>query len=138
MMLFSVLLVACGLPGQKPLSDLDEKDWEQLCDEYDEDVSESCEIDGVTYDVEIGGSSCDPGESVDLYAGCEDHVVDDMRDCMDAGMDDYAVKPLNQETLTEVLSRNLPTSLLVPPAPGTPGGTPSRGLHKVVLEFAAE
>ena len=62
------------------------------------------------------------------------------KQCMDAGMDDYAVKPLNQETLTEVLSRNLPSDLLAPSAPSAPS-TPSRGLaaaaaHKVVLEFA--
>jgi len=61
------------------------------------------------------------------------------KQCMDAGMDDYAVKPLNQVTLTEVLSRNLPSDLLAPAAPSAPS-TPGRGLgaaaNKVVLEFA--
>ena len=34
------------------------------------------------------------------------------RDCMEAGMDDYVAKPLNQQILTGVLSRNIPTSLM--------------------------
>ena len=51
---------------------------------------------------------------------------------MDAGMSDCAVKPLNHETLTEVLSRNLPSDLLAPSAPSTPGrgpGCPRGGLR---------
>ena len=34
------------------------------------------------------------------------------KECMDAGMDDYVAKPLNQETLADVLVRNLPKSLV--------------------------
>lgn len=34
------------------------------------------------------------------------------KECMDAGMDDYVAKPLNQETLVDVLTRNLPRELL--------------------------
>lgn len=34
------------------------------------------------------------------------------KDCMDAGMDDYVAKPLNQQALTNVLARNIPTSLM--------------------------
>lgn len=34
------------------------------------------------------------------------------KECMDAGMDDYVAKPLNQETLSDVLTRNLPKELL--------------------------
>mmetsp|Transcript_28971 Transcript_28971/g.71551 ORF Transcript_28971/g.71551 Transcript_28971/m.71551 type:complete len:832 (-) Transcript_28971:120-2615(-) len=41
-------------------------------------------------------------------------------ECMEAGMDDYVAKPLNQETLADVLIRNLPPSLLHAPSAGNP------------------
>ena len=37
------------------------------------------------------------------------------KDCMDAGMDDYVAKPLNQQALTNILVRNIPTSLMQNP-----------------------
>jgi hypothetical protein len=58
-----VLLAGCGIPDGKLLKDLSADDMVKVCEETDLQTFTCDAGGGVTYDITIGGSSCESSDS---------------------------------------------------------------------------
>ena len=80
-----VLLAACGgLRDGKLLRDLDKEEARELCKEYSEEQTATCERNGYTAEVSVGGAQCDLEGGGDAVLPSCPATVEDYRDCMDA------------------------------------------------------
>lgn len=81
------LFLGCGISDKKAISDLDSKDWEKICKEYNDLDAFTC-ADSATTDM---GTICEDAE--ETAVDCGDATVGDLRSCLDAMVDTLDADP---------------------------------------------